>query len=112
MNCFYKCKIPRISNIFYSDDNDGQKFLQKLSQKVNRPLQISFRDMLKLMRQCNQVEENNMVKKIINTRSDRLSSNEGEKQTRKVEKNRQQQDTSQQLNPLTILNGVVPGIFC
>lgn len=46
------CELIEIYN-----DNEGKVLLRKLS-RINRPLQISFGDMLNLMRQCNQVEKN------------------------------------------------------
>jgi secretory phospholipase A2 len=41
----------------FSNDDEGRVLLRKLS-RINRPLRIDFGDMLKLMKQCDQVDRN------------------------------------------------------
>lgn len=50
------------STFSFSNDDEGKVLLRKLA-RINRPLQIGFGDMLKLMQQCNQVEKNRDYKK-------------------------------------------------
>lgn len=46
----------------FSNDQEGKILLRKLS-RINRPLEIGFGDMLKLMQQCNQVDKNQEISK-------------------------------------------------
>lgn len=48
-------------HVFYcSNDNEGKKLLAKLSA-INRPLQISFKEMVQLMSQCEVVDKQTML---------------------------------------------------
>lgn len=49
-------------------DSEGQALLRNLSS-VNRPLEISFRDMIKLMEQCEQIDRINAKKNVRATTS-------------------------------------------
>lgn len=50
-------KIILITITFlFSNDDDGKKLLEKLAE-LNRPLEISFNEMLKLMNQCEYVDK-------------------------------------------------------
>lgn len=86
-----------------SDDLEGKQFLQRLTTRVNRPLEIGFREMLKLMKQCNQVEEAEKKKSNDAKPARVVSSNKPARRQGNVE------TTTQPANPLTLLNGVVPG---
>uniref|UniRef100_A0A1B0D9R1 phospholipase A2 n=1 Tax=Phlebotomus papatasi TaxID=29031 RepID=A0A1B0D9R1_PHLPP len=46
----------------YTNDDEGAKLLKELSA-VNRPLQIDFREMLKLMMQCQMIDHMRKVKR-------------------------------------------------
>lgn len=53
------------------------------------------------MKQCNQVEENKKNGNLVDARRSENLANEGEKASK--------QNMTQQINPFTLLNGVVPG---
>ncbi|KAJ6637658.1 Phospholipase A2 isozymes PA3A/PA3B/PA5 [Pseudolycoriella hygida] len=77
------------------DDNEGLKLLQRLSS-INKPLEITFKDMVKLMGQCDIVEKQNEL-----NRQPFLS-----KEQRSVN----DEDTSLfPQNPFSLLSGIVPG---
>lgn len=79
---------------FCSNDSAGHKLLKQLS-KINRPLEIQFKDMLNLMNQCDIVERQNLKR---NERSNVHPSKE---------------DTSKSFqfknNPFSVFSGIIPG---
>ena len=53
---FVKHVFIPILFLFFSNDGDRKHLLKQLS-RMNRPLQISFAEMMKLMSQCQQVNK-------------------------------------------------------
>lgn len=78
-----------------SSDNAGKKLLKQLS-KINRPLEIQFKEMLKLMNQCDIVEKQNLK------RNDRHYVKPAEEDVSRASfqfKN----------NPFSVFSGILPG---
>lgn len=48
--------LPGSFSFTFSSDSEGKSLLRKLS-KINRPLEISFKDMIKLMYQCELIDK-------------------------------------------------------
>ena len=92
-------KCSSINIKFYSNDEEGKVLLGKLA-RINKPLEIGFSDMLKLMQQCNKVDYER-------------NSNLGEEST--IHNDALEQDEPSENrgvlsgNPFSILSGVVPG---
>lgn len=74
-------------------DNEGKILLDNLS-KINRPLEIKFKEMLKLMNQCEQVDKYNSRSR--KAKTDQLSTTTPP--TNLFQK-----------NPLSIFSGIIPG---
>lgn len=55
-------KITNLFNFLYSNDDEGKVLLGKLA-RINKPLEISFFDMLRLMQQCTQVDKQHELSK-------------------------------------------------
>lgn len=78
-----------------SNESAGKKLLKQLS-KINRPLEIQFKEMLKLMNQCDIVEKQNMK------RNDRRHAKPAEEDVSRASfqfKN----------NPFSVFSGIIPG---
>lgn len=81
-----------------STEPEGKALLEDLS-KLNKPLEITFQEILKLMRQCEQVDK-------INEKSQRRNRGEIIK-----EQNTNLQSSIFPKSPLSLLNGIIPGEF-
>lgn len=79
---------------YYSNENAGNKLLKQLS-KLNRPLEIQFKEMLNLMNQCDIVEKQNQ-KRITNR-----STHEPNDETPKAFQFKN--------NPFSVFSGIIPG---
>lgn len=91
--CFFFFYLSNNSN-----DDAGKKLLKDLT-KINRPLEIKFDEMLKLMNQCDIVDKQN--KRRIESRSVDVEDDGG-----KLFSNRQFKS-----NPFSLFSGIVPGKF-
>lgn len=76
------------------------KLLQKLST-INKPLEITFKDMVKLMNQCDIVEKQNEINRQPHLSKEQRSVDEGGTGLFPQ-------------NPFSLLSGIVPGMlfFC
>lgn len=79
----------------FSDDDEGRKLLQKLSD-INRPLKISFKEMIQLMSQCQFIDTQ---RKPARTEVDGTTQGEGKTGA----------EPSTVANTLPILKGIIPG---
>lgn len=77
-------------------DNEGKILLDNLS-KLNRPLEITFKEMLKLMNQCEQVDKQNS------------KSRKGKGETIATAAPTNAPTNLFQKNPLSIFSGIIPG---
>lgn len=84
-----------LSHSVRSNENAGNKLLKQLS-KINRPLEIEFKEMLKLMNQCDIVEKQNMKR---NERRYAKPTDEDVSRASFQFKN----------NPFSVFSGIIPG---
>lgn len=85
--------------MFHSNENAGNKLLKQLS-KINRPLEIEFKEFLKLMNQCDIVEKQNLKRKERRNAHASDTDDDGD-------------DTSKAFqfknNPFSVFSGIIPG---
>uniref|UniRef100_T1H0T4 Uncharacterized protein n=1 Tax=Megaselia scalaris TaxID=36166 RepID=T1H0T4_MEGSC len=81
--------------LYSSTEPEGKALLEDLS-KLNKPLEITFEEMLKLMRQCEQIDK-------LNEKSKRKNRGEIIK-----EQNTSLQGSIFPKSPLSLLNGIIP----
>lgn len=82
--------------LFFSDDREGINLLKKLSS-INRPLEITFQDMVKLMSQC-QLIDSQYAKQNLSRSNDVAEPNTNTK-------------TFFQNNPFSLFSGIIPGDY-
>jgi len=110
---------PQLSH--YSNDEEGKILLHKLA-RINRPLQIAFKDMLKLMQQCNEVDKQRDLSKRKATRFAALYDRNAELNAGEVDENIQgdapvapldEEENNRGIftgaNPFSLFSGVFPG---
>lgn len=86
----------RVCLRFFSTENAGKKLLKQLT-KINRPLEITFKEMLNLMNQCDIVEKQNMK------RNDR-------RHVKPAEEDVSNRASFQfKNNPFSVFSGILPG---
>lgn len=100
---------------FYSNDDEGKVLLRKLA-RINKPLEIGFSDMLKLMQQCNKVDKQRDISKRKASKYEPLyerNSDLGEESSIHNEALVQDEPTENRGilsgNPFSLLSGVFPG---
>lgn len=81
----------------HSTDNEGKKLLQRLS-KINRPLEISFKEMAQLMNQCEIVDKQSYAKRE-QENAGQISDSNGASVASIFPQN----------NPFSLFSGIIPG---
>lgn len=101
----------------FSNDGEGIKLLKKLSN-INRPLKVGFKDMVKLMQQCEKVEKQHEMTKRKATSFAALyerngnSNNEDNLENENSHIDGQEDENTRGIlsnNPLSVFSGVFPG---
>ncbi|CAO1391345.1 unnamed protein product [Diamesa serratosioi] len=106
------CELIEIYN-----DGEGIKLLKKLSN-INRPLKVGFKDMVKLMQQCEKVEKQHEMTKRKASSFAALYERNGDSNNEDNSDNENNQNDAQEdentrgilsNNPLSVFSGVFPG---
>lgn len=109
--------LIHIATFTFSNDEEGKILLHKLA-RINRPFQIGFGDMLKLMQQCNRVDKSRDVTKrkaqgfaALYDRNSELGEDESEFQADEPAPPAEEENNRGILsgNPFSLFSGVFPG---
>lgn len=110
--------LIHIATFTFSNDEEGKILLHKLA-RINRPFEIGFGDMLKLMQQCNRVDKGREVKKrkaqrfaALYDRNSELTDDGSDFQADEPAPPHDEDENNRGLlsgNPFSLFSGVFPG---